>query len=74
MGGSLETVIDGETGFLVDVQNQEGMAKILRSALSNIDKLHKIGDKGRTHVHNNFTTEMTCRAEWQSYITILGQE
>lgn len=70
-GGSLETVINNETGFLVDPENKESMAEILRTALKNVTNLHKMGDKGRQHVQNNFTMQQTCIAEWQAYKKLL---
>ena len=71
-GGSLETVIDGETGLLAPVGDLETMAKMLRNALQNTENLHKMGDKARQHVHNTFTTEKTCAAEWHTYETLLS--
>lgn len=71
-GGSLETVIHNETGFLVPPFNTNNMAEILRTALQNTEMLHKMGDKARQHVHNNFTMEKMCAAEWLAYKKLLN--
>ena len=72
LGGSLETIIDGETGFLVDPTDIDSMAKILRGALENPQKLQEMGDKARQHCHTHLSTQNMCAAEWQTYMAVLN--
>jgi glycosyltransferase involved in cell wall biosynthesis len=71
-GGSLETVVDGETGWLVPPDDSESMAAVLRKIISGEYCLDKIGLRGREWVVANFTTDKTCRAEWDAYRQVLG--
>lgn len=71
-GGSLETVVDGETGWLVPPADREAMTALLREILSGKYRLDKLGLRGRAWVLENFTTDKTCRAEWGAYRKVLG--
>jgi len=70
-GGSLETVVDGETGWLVPPADCEAMAAVLREVISGKYRLDKIGLRGRSWVVENFTTDKSCRAEWGAYRKVL---
>ena len=70
-GGSLETVVDGETGWLFKNRDAADLAKTLRKALSGAD-LKKIGTNGRRWVAANYTIDRMCRAEWAAYEKVLG--
>ncbi len=59
-GGSLETVIHGETGWLIPPSDAEAMGECINSALSDSARLQKLGRKGQEHVRNNFTTRSMC--------------
>jgi glycosyltransferase involved in cell wall biosynthesis len=54
-GGSLETVRDGETGWLVQPGNEEKMARALAEAVSDQPLCRRMGKKGRTWVEEQFT-------------------
>lgn len=70
-GGSLETVKDEETGFLIPPKDSESMAKKLRLLLQDATLRQQMGDKAYAWVHNNFTTEKMCKAEFDVYNRIL---
>ena len=70
-GGSLETVIDGQTGWLFKPGDPEDLADHLRYALSDCAQLATLGKNARTWVFANYTTERMCQAEWASYLKVL---
>ena len=72
IGGSLETVIDGETGFLVEVGNVEKMAEAIDRALT-LDKAvsDKICDNARKHIEKNFSSKKMCEETIKIYRKIL---
>lgn len=72
-GGSLETVIPGETGWLVKPNNIEAMAITIDEALA-LGKTHleKFGEKGRRHVAAHFTAHAMCKQTLDFYFELLG--
>ncbi len=71
-GGSLETVVDGETGWLVPPGDAQAMAVAIDKALRlSADALKSIGDKGRSRVLAEFTTETMCRQTLGLYLDLL---
>jgi len=47
VGGIPNVVVDGETGFLVDPEDHEGLAEKLRLLLSDAELRHRMGSAGR---------------------------
>jgi glycosyltransferase involved in cell wall biosynthesis len=72
IGGSLETIIDDETGFLVEVGNVEKMAEAIDKALT-LDKSvsDKICENARKHIENNFSSQKMCAETIKIYRKIL---
>ena len=70
-GGSLETVIDGQTGLLVPAGNAPALAAAIASTLQNPTAAARMAAAGRAHVAQHFTSQQTCAAEWQAYAHIL---
>ena len=70
-GGSLETVLEGETGWLTPPNNSECLSDVIRNALLEPDCLERMGLNGRKWVTDNFTVRQTCEAEWNAYETIV---
>ncbi len=57
LGGSLETVLDGETGWLVPPQNPAALASALETALQlSPSERSSLGHRAREHVSTNFAT------------------
>ncbi len=81
-GGSLETIIDGTTGWLVSPQASasvgleafapQAFAQKLRGALQNPSRLASMGQAARAHVLRSFTVEQCCAAEMQAYKAVLA--
>ena len=56
-GGPLETVVDGETGWLRDVKDVNAWSEVIDMVLSRLDaqQLIVIGNTGRSRVENEFS-------------------
>jgi glycosyltransferase involved in cell wall biosynthesis len=71
-GGSLETVKDGETGWLFANGDVVDLTDKLRMALSReVDRV-AIGLSGRQWVAENYTTDKMCQGEWDAYLKVPG--
>lgn len=66
-GGSLETVIDGETGWLVPPLNSQALADAIIQAIHSPEKCAEYGRRGRSHVLENFTAERMCEKTLDIY-------
>ena len=72
LGGSLETVRPGETGWLVPAGNAEALAGAIGEALDNPKRLAAMGKAGRAWVLGHFTAAKCCAAEWSAYHALLA--
>lgn len=76
LGGSLETVVDGKTGWLVaptkagDIEPQR-LAETIREALRDPARLARMGKDATKHVLAHFTADLCCAAEMQAYQRVL---
>lgn len=70
-GGSLETVINGETGWYFTNGDAHDLANKIRLALGSED-LDIIGKNARKWVLKNFTIDRMCQAEWAAYLAVRG--
>lgn len=72
IGGSLETIIDKKTGFLVEAGDVEKMAQAIDMALS-LDKSEsdKICENARKHVEENFSSQKMCEETIKIYRKML---
>jgi len=89
LGGSLETIIDGETGWLVrpasapdTAQEHAGfglftpqaVAEKLRGALRKPKVLVSMAAKARKRVLDNYTVDLCCQREMEAYRLVLAQK
>lgn len=58
-GGFPETVIEGETGFIVEDQNVVAMANAIEKFMLDENLLHTISEKAKDHILNTYTFEKT---------------
>lgn len=74
VGGSLETVVDGKTGFLVDVGDVDGLAALIDKALE-MSKLEtdEMGADARKNIEQNFSNEKMCVETIALYRSLLNQ-
>nr|WP_320115677.1 glycosyltransferase family 4 protein [uncultured Desulfuromonas sp.] len=70
-GGALETVRDGETGWLFTPGNADDLAATLRRVLTGNDDLRAVGERGRQWVAQRYTIDRMCQAEWDCYEKML---
>jgi glycosyltransferase involved in cell wall biosynthesis len=79
-GGSLETIVDGETGWLVKIEPNGGnnganngevlpqaLADTIKKALRLKHSLATIGASARQHVLRHYTVAQMCGAEVEAY-------
>lgn len=68
IGGSLETVIDGKTGWLVNPNDTDKFAEIIDMLLNMpLEEKIKMGKTARQHIVDNFTTEKMCEKTVELY-------
>lgn len=73
IGGTLETVIDKQTGFLVPHNNAEIFAKTIENILNLTDEERlKIGVEARNSVLNNFTIDVFYNKMKSLYVNIIN--
>lgn len=61
IGGSTETIIDKQTGFLVSPWDVDHLASLIDDLLSMPkEKIEEIGNKGRKNVEESFSNEIMC--------------
>ena len=71
-GGARETVIPGQTGWLVPPADPDALAAALTEALAVDPELRiGIGQAARTHATNNFTVDQMCRHTLDVYRGVL---
>jgi len=75
LGGSLETVIDGKTGLLVQPNNTDDLANKLDIALC-MDKneVKKMTEAAYKHIRENFTTNKMCEKTIMIYKQIMKEQ
>ena len=74
-GGARETVIEGETGWLVRPGDAAALAAALRRALAlTTDQRETLARKAIAHVHRNFSKEVMCAKTLAVYDEVLGLE
>jgi glycosyltransferase involved in cell wall biosynthesis len=66
-GGSLETVIDGRTGWLVPPGDVAALADQIAAALDAPDQMAAAGRAGRDHIVRNFAIDVTIAQEAAAY-------
>ncbi|MFC1832697.1 glycosyltransferase family 4 protein [Thermodesulfobacteriota bacterium] len=73
-GGSLETVKDNETGWLVEPGDSEVLARAMRKVIGDKDQLAIIGNNGKTWVEQHFTATRMCEKTLQLYKELLEEK
>jgi glycosyltransferase involved in cell wall biosynthesis len=72
IGGSIETVIDGQTGWLFESNNEKNLANLIIN-ISKKDKnsLKEFGAKGRKNVISNYTVDQMCSKTLEIYKSLV---
>lgn len=69
VGGVPDAVVDGETGFLVEVDDVEGMVQKIQYLMQHPDFTRRMGAKGKAFAQKNFTYQ----AYYQKYDAIFSR-
>lgn len=73
IGGSCETVIQGETGWLVEPGDVEALSSALQHVLSlSAEEKQIIATKSREHIKNHFSLERMCTKTLEVYKELLS--
>jgi glycosyltransferase involved in cell wall biosynthesis len=74
IGGSLETVIDGKTGFLVEVGNVDALAKKIDQVLTMaVGQKAKMQEDAAKHISENFSNQKMLQKTIEFYQQILSK-
>lgn len=73
-GGSLETIQDGETGWLIPPNDAKALAEKIDIAFKNRSTLATMGKKAYNWATTNFTTDKMCEREFAVYKKILRKK
>ena len=72
IGGSIETIIEGETGWLFNASSVEDLAdNIYKISKKEKSEIEKIGLKGRQNVCENFTKAKMCLKTLEIYESLV---
>lgn len=74
VGGASEAIIEGETGFLVESDNDEMLAEKLVWLLENQTKAQEFGKKGRKIVEESFSCEAQLANTIKLYQRLLNEK
>ena len=73
IGGSNETIIDNETGFLFQSGSAEALSKKIVEAIQlDESRLKSIGIEGRKNIINKFNVEKMCFSTYSEYKKLLN--
>ncbi|KAF5557673.1 alpha-1 3 alpha-1 6-mannosyltransferase [Fusarium mexicanum] len=74
-GGPVETIVDGETGWLRSPKDVDSWADVVRSALKLSDaEVQKMGDKGAARVKELFGREQMAKRFDEILVDIVGKK
>ncbi len=72
-GGSLETVVDGKTGWLIKPSSPSDMAQKIDESLNDLERLRQFGIAGQKRVREKFTTHSMCSQTIALYKQLLQE-
>ncbi len=73
-GGTLETVLDRRTGWLVPPNDELRLAEALKEAIEDGHQRVRFGNEGHRWVQENFTTRKMCRTTLALYWSLLTKD
>lgn len=74
VGGAGEAIIDGETGFLIESDDDEALAQRLIELLRNPEKARRFGARGRQIVEEKFTLAAQLGKTLELYDNLLSEK
>ena len=73
-GGAAETILSGETGWLVRPGSPEKLSHAIADAITDRNRLKIMGEKAQKWVKENYTLNQMCQAECAVYEKILAEQ
>ena len=74
-GGAIETIVDGETGWLADPIDPVSLSEAIRKALMlNQQSRQKLSKKARAHIEANFSSDKMCASTIEVYMDLLSEK
>lgn len=73
-GGTPEAILEGETGYMVPVQDHVAMADRIVALLSNPEKARRMGERGRQVVEQKFSCAAQLRNTEALYARLLSKK
>ncbi len=74
VGGNPELVKDGETGFLVDLDDYQSLARRLRELKNDRPLLHRLGQQARQHARRKFSLSIMVQTYESLYRELYRQK
>lgn len=72
-GGSMETIVPEQTGFLCRAGDVEMLSSAINRALTlNASARDRFAQRSMAHAHAHFSREAMCKGEFSTYATVLG--
>lgn len=72
-GGTRETIVKNETGWLIEPENTDEFAEALDEAINlNVKERAILATRGMSHVAENFTVEQMCAKTLDVYAELMG--
>ena len=68
-GGMLETIVDGETGFLVERSDPEALADCVAALLRDPERCRRVGRAGRAQVVAHFSARRYAESLLERYLS-----
>ena len=72
ISGTIDAILDGQTGLLVPVKDPEAMAKAIVKLLKNDDLRQRLGQAARERTINEFSQDKICPLLVQEYQRLLA--
>lgn len=66
-GGARETIINGQTGWLINPESVEDLAEVLKKIFFNPAQAKEMGEEGRRLIEKKFT----CSIQWSNFKKII---
>ena len=73
VGGIVDVVRDGETGFLAEKANALDLCEKMKKAIENLGKLKEMGERGRQRALENFSWEVVAEKTIEGYEAVLNE-
>jgi glycosyltransferase involved in cell wall biosynthesis len=73
VGGIPDSVLEGETGYLVDPGDSDNLSRKILALMGDPEKAEQMGKKGRLRVEDKFTLQVMAKKTEKLYKQLLGK-